>query len=244
MHRLVLIALALLSVTAGCVPALAQPARDITLTLTVRGQQRTAYLHVPANLALVRSHPLVLGYHGGAGNAEGYIQQSGIFAKGEQAGFIVVCPQGTALLGTNNHRVWNSGPEYVTATRNADDVAFTAALIDEVSARYPIDPKRVYATGFSNGAQMSYRLALELSERIAAIATMSGGRLAEGSRPTHPVALIHFHGTADGFYPLEGGLGPHSVGHAPHVAIRAVIREWLQFNGAHLLPRVVDHGSW
>ena len=92
----------------------------------------------------------------------------------------MACPQGTALFGAGNHRVWNSGAEYAVASRNADDVAFTEALIREIGAKYPVDSKRIYATGFSNGGQMSYRVALELSQRIAAIAPMSGGRLAGG----------------------------------------------------------------
>lgn len=244
MKRFLSIALVTLSLATAYLPALAQPAGDLTLTLTVNGQQRTAYVHAPASIEPSHHYPLVIGYHGGAGNAEGYIRQSGIFAKGEQAGFIVVCPQGTALFAGGNHRVWNSGREYAQASRNADDVAFSSALIDEIAARYPIDQKRVYATGFSNGAQMSYRLALELGNKIAAIAPMSGGRLAGGSQPSRPLPILHFHGTADSVYPLEGGLGPHSIGRTPHVPIPAVMLEWSKFNGAHLVAQQLNHPGW
>jgi poly(3-hydroxybutyrate) depolymerase len=74
-------------------PARAASAADITLNLMVGGQERIAYLHVPANLDPARRYPLVIGFHGGLGNAPGYIRNSGLFAKGERAGFIVVCPQ-------------------------------------------------------------------------------------------------------------------------------------------------------
>jgi polyhydroxybutyrate depolymerase len=170
----------------------------------VGGQLRSAFLHLPTDLELAGKYPLVIGYHGGAGNAQGY-KQSQLFTKGERAGFIVVSPQGTLILRSGNHRVWNSGHEYEAATKNANDVTFTRMLIEKITSEYPVDQKRVYATGFSNGAQMSYRLALELSEAIAAIAPMSGGRLAADLRPRRPVPLLHLHGTDDGFY--QGGLG-------------------------------------
>ena len=228
----------------GLLPAPADCGQDIVLGLTVKDRQRTAYLHVPATLDPRKRYPLVIGYHGGGGNAQGYIRQSKIFIKGERADVIIVCPQGTMLVMKGEHRVWNSGPEYRAATADAEDVAFTEALIREVSARYAVDPKRVYATGFSNGGQMSYRIALELADKIAAIAPMSGGRLADGLRPSRPVPVLHFHGTADGFYPFEGGRGPYSIGRTPHAAIGAVIAQWCKFNGTQLLPESVRHAGW
>lgn len=113
-----------------------------------------------------------------------------------------------------------------------------------VSSAYPVDPKRSYATGFSNGAQMSYRVALELSDRIAAIAAMSGARFADGRRPSRPVPVPHIHATADGVYPLEGGFGPYSIGGTAHVAVQAVILEWCRFNGAALTPQTRSRGGW
>jgi polyhydroxybutyrate depolymerase len=193
------------SLLTRCPTALTAPAQDYTLTIMVGGQLRSAFLHLPADLELAGKYPLVIGYHCGAGNAQGYIEQSQLFTKGERAGFIVVSPQGTLILRSGNHRVWNSGHEYEAATKNANDVTFTRMLIEKITSEYPVDQKRVYATGFSNGAQMSYRLALELSEAIAAIAPMSGGRLAADLRPRRPVPLLHLHGTDDGFY--QGGLG-------------------------------------
>ncbi|HEV2976356.1 MAG TPA: PHB depolymerase family esterase [Casimicrobiaceae bacterium] len=222
---------------AGSLHAAVASPQDTIVTVTVGAQQRSAYLHVPAGFDRARKYPLLIGFHGGAGNAREYIEQAQLFAKGEQAGFIVVCPEGTPLHGMGEHRVWNSGPEYAASVGNADDVAFTRQLIDKVSSLYPVDPKRIYATGFSNGAQMTYRLALELSDRVAAIAAMSGGRLAQGRQPGRAVPVLHIHGTADGFYPFAGGLGPYSIGLTPHVAIDAVIREWCRFNGAALTPQ-------
>lgn len=218
--------------------------QDTIITVSVRGEQRTAYLHAPAHLDRGKQYPLLIGYHGGAGNARGYIEHAQLFAKGEQAGFIVVCPEGTPWRGIARYRLWNSGPEYAIGSGNADDIALTRLLIDKVSAIYPINPKRVYATGFSNGGQMAYRVALELADRIAAIAPMSGGRLAEGGRPSRPVPILHVHGTADGFYPLTGGRGSYSLGPTAHVPIDKVILEWCKFNGAQLTPQTRSHDGW
>jgi polyhydroxybutyrate depolymerase len=220
------------------------PPQDITLTLMVEGHNRVAYVHVPAALNPSKKYPLVIGYHGGAGNARGYIEQSQLFVKGDQAGFIVVCPEGTSIAGVGDHRVWDSGPEYALSSRRADDILFTMQLIDKISALYPIDPNRIYATGFSNGGQMAYRIALELSSRIAAVAAMSGGRLAGGLSPSRPVPMLHIHGTADGVYPIEGGLGPYSIGRTPHVGISSVIAEWCKFNGAGRIPQITWHDGW
>lgn len=217
---------------------------DTKLTVDVRGQNRTAYVHVPSNLDRSQEYPLLIGYHGGAGNARGYIEQSQVFVKGEKAGFIVACPEGTPIPGPGDLRVWNSGAEYAETSKNADDVQFTIELIDRIASVYPVDSKRIYATGFSNGAQMTYRLAAELSDRIAAVAPMSGGRLAGGRQPTRPVPVLHVHGTADTVYPLEGGLGTDSIGRVSHVSISNVIAEWSRFDGAGLIPQVTQHDGW
>jgi polyhydroxybutyrate depolymerase len=88
-----------------------------------------------------------------------------------------------------------------------DDVAFIRALIDKLESDYPVDPKRVFVTGISNGAMMSYRLACELSDKIAAIAPVEGAMNVD-CRPSQPVSAIVFHGTADRVVPFNGGSTP------------------------------------
>jgi polyhydroxybutyrate depolymerase len=228
---------------AGPAPA---SASDATLTIDVGGVQRTAFVHAPDRIDPARRYPLVIGFHGGAGNAQGYIENSQLFAKGEAAGFIVVCPQGTPIPMRlpGDHRIWNSGAEYEQPSGGADDVAFTRLIIDRLSRMYAIDAKRVFVTGFSNGGQLAYRLALELPDRIAAIAPMSGGRLAGDERPSRPVPVMHFHGTADTVYPLAGGLGPNSIGRTPHVGIDDVIDEWRRFDSADPTSTIEPHDGW
>jgi polyhydroxybutyrate depolymerase len=98
------------------------------------------------------------------------------------------------------------------AATGVDDVEFTRRLLDELAAVVTIDPKRVFATGMSNGGIMAYRLASELSDRIAAIAPVSGPMGTKTCAPRRPVSVIHFHGTDDRnrFFlgtPLDRSLG-------------------------------------
>ncbi len=115
---------------------------------------------------------------------------TGLNAKADQAGFIAVYPNGT---GVEAHRCLNSGFMRFRTKDNPppDDVAFTAKLLDDLATVVNVDPKRVYATGVSNGGMMCYRLAAELSDRIAAIAAVAGARPSTIS-PKRPVPVLRF----------------------------------------------------
>jgi len=133
-------------------------------------------LHVPPSYHGKRPFPVVLNFHGGGGNPKTQRHISRMDASADRHGFIVVYPQGT---NKKNKLIkgytWNAGGCCGWAQENkVDDVAFTEALLDSLQADFSIDKKRVYATGISNGAIMSFRLACEMSDRIAAIAPIAG----------------------------------------------------------------------
>src|SRR5690606_4407811 len=79
------------------------------------------------------------------------------------------------------------------------------AMIADLKERYPIDEKRIYATGFSNGAQFSYRLACELSDVLAAVAPVNGQGILADCNPSRPIPILSFHGSEDPCLPYEGG---------------------------------------
>ncbi|HJL14451.1 MAG TPA: PHB depolymerase family esterase [Sandaracinaceae bacterium LLY-WYZ-13_1] len=170
-------------------------------TLTHDGLLRTTYLHVPEAYDPSEGTMLVLNFHG---FSSADWQQALLTRMGEEAdarGFVVAYPQGVAVS-------WNAGDCCGTAWADAvDDVGFVEALIDELSEAYCIDPRRIFATGMSNGGFFSHRLACELSERIAAIAPVAGvlGVEPESCAPPRPVPVWQFHGTEDGLVPYEGG---------------------------------------
>lgn len=170
-------------------------------TFTHDGLFRRTYLHVPESYDPTAGTMLVLNFHG---FTSANWQQALLTRMGEEAearGFVVAYPQGVGVS-------WNAGDCCGTAWTDAvDDVGFVSALIDRLSAEYCIDPRRIFATGMSNGGFMSHRLACELSDRIAAIAPVAGviGVEPAGCTPERPVPVWQFHGTEDLLVPYEGG---------------------------------------
>jgi polyhydroxybutyrate depolymerase len=162
---------------------------------------------------------------------------SGLSRKADQAGFIVVYPNGT---GRFSSFTWNGGNccgSY--GQNNVDDVAFINAVLDDLMGSYHIDARRIYATGMSNGAVMAYRLASELSDRIAAIAPVSGSMGTEISQPKRPVSVIHFHGTMDEYIPFLGGKGKRSISGTQYWPVDYSIRSWVTSNGCDENP-IID----
>lgn len=171
------------------------------------GRTRRYVVHVPPGYDKTRPVPVVLFFHGGGGDAINTRKFAGWDSLADREGFIVVYPDGTGVMKQRGHS-FNAGSCCGYAKdRNVDDVGFTAALLDEMERLFCVDRSRVYATGFSNGALMSYRLACELSDRIAAIGPVSGTVGVDHCRPARPVSVIHFHGTADPYEPYKGGRG-------------------------------------
>src|SRR5688572_24879246 len=183
-------------VAASLVMVLLAPARaaaeDVPRqTLVHDGLTRSYVVRAPKKLLKSDTPvPLVLVLHGGGGNAPNAEQMTGFTEKARREGFIVVYPEGygrlkTALL------TWNAGHCCGHAMENkVDDVGFIRSLIDEVSGRYPIDARRIYVTGMSNGGMMTHRLGIELSDRIAAIAPVAATVFGDEKKPSHPVAAL------------------------------------------------------
>jgi polyhydroxybutyrate depolymerase len=174
---------------------------DHTRTLMMGEQKRTYLVHVPKDYDSEKPTPVVLALHGAAMNGPMMVWFSGLTKKADEAGFIVVYPSGT---GRGPFLVWNAGGfKGRRAEDRPDDVAFISILLDDLGTAVKVDEKRVYACGMSNGGMMSYRLAAELSDRIAAIAPVAGTIAIEESKPNRQVPVIHFHGTKDTFVPFE-----------------------------------------
>jgi polyhydroxybutyrate depolymerase len=167
-------------------------------TLQAGGETRRYFLYIPSSWHRGRAAPLVLVFHGGGGRASGIAPHTGFSRLAEREGFVVAYPEGV------NGR-WNDGRGYAAGH---DDVAFVRALVDTVGRELGIDTQRVYATGISNGAMFSYRLACDLPGTLAAIAPVAGAmpaELAPGCGHTQAVSVIAFQGTADPLMPYAGG---------------------------------------
>jgi polyhydroxybutyrate depolymerase len=174
---------------------------DHSRSLMMGEKQRLYLVHVPKGYDPKKPVPVVLALHGAAMNGPMMVWFSGLNKTSEEGNFVVVYPSGT---GTGPFLTWNAGGfKGKMAEGRADDVAFIGKLLDDLGTVINVDAKRVYACGMSNGAMMCYRLAAEMSDRIAAIASVAGTIAIETSNPTRPVPVIHFHGTKDQFVPFE-----------------------------------------
>lgn len=203
---------------------------DQTRSIEFAGRARTYIAHVPPAYDGKRPLPLVLAFHGGGSNAAGMVRFCGLNDKADQAGFIVVYPNGSGP--TDRIFTWNGGNCCGYAMQHdVDDVAFVRALLDDLAKAARVDQKRVFATGMSNGAIISYRLASELSDRIAAIAPVGGPMGTQTCRPGRPVSVIHFHGTDDAYAPYRGGRGTRSLTQTNFYSVEHSIRAWVKANG-------------
>ncbi len=179
-------------------------------TINVDGRARTYLLHVPPNYDAGKPVPLVLVLHGATQSPENIEGMSGMSLMADQQGFIAAYPSGTGRL--SNVPTWNSGNCCGYAQENnVNDVAFISALIGTLGHSYSIDRKRIFVTGISNGAMMSFRLGCELSGVIAAIAPVEGAQNLP-CHPSEPVSVLVFHGTADRLVPFDGGSTPFQIG--------------------------------
>ncbi len=211
----------------GCAVAPVYPHGTTEGSVATGGGSRSFRVHVPPGYEPTRATPVVLMFHGGGGNARQFQERSAQMDPiADREGFITVYPQGTGALGT-----WNGGLCCGRAAQdNVDDVGFVAALLDHLEGALCVDRHRVFATGMSNGALMSHRLACELSQRIAAIAPVAGTLGVEPCTPERPVALMQIHGTEDGHVPWEGGVGCGPSG-ADFTSVPSTLEGWRQRNG-------------
>jgi len=175
-------------------------------TIIHDGLKRTYLVHFPKNMDKKSRRPLIIALHGGLGNGKRMMELTSYKFNelSDKENFIVVYPDG---IGKN----WNDGRKnmpgrYKAHNRNIDDVGFISTLIDTMVNYYNVDSTRVFVTGMSNGAIMSQRLAIELSDKIAAAAPVCGNIPEDlESTPKNAVAMMIINGTKDPLVPYDGG---------------------------------------
>ncbi|ADB37543.1 extracellular catalytic domain type 1 short-chain-length polyhydroxyalkanoate depolymerase [Spirosoma linguale] len=184
-------------------------------TLWHQGQTRIYWVHIPPAYAKTdTSLPLVVALHGGGGSGQQFEAQSKLSEKADKEGFIVVYPDGLQNPGVLKLRTWNAGNccGQIASVKQTDDVGFIRKLIDKLTTTYRIDPKRVYATGHSNGAMLCYRLACEFPDKLAAIAANAGTmQLKTTCQPSRVLSILHIHSRQDNNVPYTGGIGSRSL---------------------------------
>lgn len=214
--RGILAILLLISTITGCSSSKAQErdartrqvfSSDRTGELEHARRSRTYYLHTPKSYQPDHPMPLVLVFHGSNGSGRSISKATGFDALADEKGFIVVYPDAI------NHQ-WSIKNGMLSL--GVDDISFTAALIDDIKQIRNVDNRRIYATGFSSGGIFSQVVACELSDRIAAIASVAGSMpeaLESSCQPKKPVSILMLNGTGDRDVPYAGGkIGDTSLG--------------------------------
>lgn len=189
------------------------------------GIYRTYRLYKPAIYTGTTARPLILNLHGYTSTANSQQLYSNFMPIADTANFLMVFPQGTK--DGSNQPYWNAG----LSPTLVNDIAFLNALIDSLDLTYNINLNRVYSTGMSNGGFMSHTLACELSNRITAIASVTGSifttQYGTNCHPTRPVPVMQISGTSDGTVPFAGNM---SQGMMP---IDSVVKYWVIKNNCN-----------
>ena len=244
-------------VAAVC-PAGALPSGAATATFGVTGYTDRDYdVQVPAGYQCGVPIAVVFVFHGGGGNRSiarlttcpgGDTTSAGcIDREALAAGMAIVFADGTKVPGSDalspgGIRTWNAGGGlngYNCVSGNAcnngvDDMAYVRALVANVGTHLSVDPKRVFASGFSNGAALTQRIGCQASDLFAAIAPVSGENqfalVNGGCTPAQRVAVLDIHGTADGCWPYAGGTGG-CIDNGLYVSVAATLADWAARNG-------------
>ena len=202
---------------------------SLSQSVTVNGVSRQYLLYIPSSYTGTSQVPLLFNFHGYGGTSNGHMYAADMRSLADKEKFILVYPQGSLLDGAPH---WNASPTGSDNKSTANDTGFVDAMITSISSTYRIDNTRIYACGYSNGAMMSYFLGGSMSDKIAAIGSMSGTMLDGNPTPSSPVPMISIHGTNDYVITYTGGSG--------YSSITQTLRYWAEQNGASATPALTN----
>jgi polyhydroxybutyrate depolymerase len=216
--------------SAGCAADQSFELGTTVLSLQTESGERSYRLHLPPGYDSQLPTPLVLMFHGGGGSAKQLEEDSsGMNEVADREGFVTVYPDGTGTIQT-----WNAGACCGAADRkDVDDVGFVRDLLEELKNTLCLDERAIFASGMSNGAMFSHRLACELSGSLAAIAAVAGTNVSDSCVPSEPVAVLQIHGTDDGHVPFEGGVGCGPAD-GSFTSVPDTIQAWGESNGCDM----------
>ena len=238
-RKWIIIVLVCLLIFAGCghtpvngSKSATQADKEISKTIHHEGVKRTYHIHLPPGFRKDKPAPLVLALHGGGGKGRKFDQgttQGTLTTAADQRGIVLVFPEGM-------NKQWCDGRTEIIKNKCHDDVGFISKIIDAMVSAYGIDSRRVYATGISNGGFMSVRLAMDLSEKITAIAPVTAqiSKALKDKSPKRPISVMFVNGTRDPLVPFKGGqirLFKYGRGRGEILSTMASMKRFHRFNG-------------
>ncbi len=173
-------------------------------TIKVDGVDRHYLLHVPPNYDGKKPLPMIVALHGMGGNSADFEHRTRLNATADKDGFIVAYPDSTQWFGQKDWKTWDTDNGIIPPGEHSDDIKFLRALIDDTQSQAKVDDKRIFMAGISNGGMMTFHAAAALSDKIAAIAVVSGAMSGKEESPTQPISVLNIHGTNDSVIPIGG----------------------------------------
>jgi polyhydroxybutyrate depolymerase len=206
----------------------------------VVGGDRPVTVRVPASYDASRPAPLLILLHGYTGSGDQIDADFGLAEAAQQHGFVYAAPDGT--IDNDGNRFWNATDACCNFDRSSvDDVAYLSSVISDIQGELAIDPKRIAVVGHSNGGFMSYRMACERSELVAAIVSLAGATFADPAdcKPREPVSVAQVHGTVDEVIHFNGGV-PLTDGTGPYPGAETTAATWANYDGCGAEPSALS----
>jgi polyhydroxybutyrate depolymerase len=208
---------------------------DHRYSIRMNKVEREYLIHVPRGYDGKKPIPVVIMFHGGGGTARAAARETGWGRKADEEIFLAVFPEGSRPDPSRppdfrtNGQTWADGSSRFNP--DVDDIGYVSAVIHDLKNRFNLDEKRIYATGFSNGASMTYRVAHELSDVIASAAPVAGALWLEGGGPKRPVPVLYITGDSDPLNPLGGGyprllIGGRNLGGREKPPVKGQLEKW------------------
>ena len=203
--------------------------------VTPDGRTRRYRIYVPSVIPNDTMVPLVIALHGGLGTSSQFEANSGLNGFAESNRFIAVYPDGVGNQPDGSgYQTWNGG--YCcgpAATQSIDDITFIRNIVTDLRNSLPVNSARVYSLGHSNGGILSYRIACEMSDVVAAIGVQAGSNVMTDCRPALSVSVFHLHGTDDTNMPINGGRGS-GLSTTIFVSARSAVNAMATVNGCNV----------
>jgi polyhydroxybutyrate depolymerase len=238
-----LLALVSLLALAGCTSLFINRLNPGTTEITLPNSDRGYLVHVPKINSRAPS-PLVIVLHGTGSNGTGMLHLGNFINSSEQHQYIVAAPNSLGVA-------FNEGSGRIGADLNqVDDTAFIKSVITDISKRAKIDPGKVFVVGFSSGAAMAQRLAVELDDEVKAVAAVSGHLWVKQTPIKRPRSMLLVFGTKDPLNPITGG----TVQYRPDLILNkpspgSTARDWARrlacsTSLSATTEKILRHKSW